>query len=63
MARTQPKHDPTPEEIAAATAEIRATWDEREEAFRRGCRNYAGGNYTVPECKTPPEMRNGRDTR
>lgn len=31
-----PNHDPTPEEIAAVTAALRATWDEREHYLRAG---------------------------
>lgn len=50
-------NDPTPEEIAIAAAEIRETWSEREEAFRRGVRLSEIGNYSIPEVACPARLR------
>lgn len=42
------KHEPTPEEIAAATAALRATWSDAEYLRRAGRDPHA--KYDVPEC-------------
>ena len=49
-----PKHpDPTPEEIAAACADIQAEWSEDEKRHRAGIRSGVDMRVFVPRCKAP----------
>lgn len=36
MGQTPPRHEPSPEEIAQAKADIQRRWSRREERLRRG---------------------------
>lgn len=59
--QSRPRHEPTPDEIAAATAAIRATWSESERKKRAGLDPYKKLEVTEAEwphdIMTPPDIR------
>lgn len=50
---TRSIYEPTPEQIAETTAEIRRGWSRAEELNRRGLPAYASEAWTPPELGVP----------